>query len=90
MERGKLLEKEGTGLATPANRSAAKPGAPARVGRFLREVRAELRKVAWPTRRELTVYTAVVLVATILVAVFLGLIDLLIGQLLRLAGAIGG
>lgn len=33
-------------------------------GQFLREVRQELKKVAWPTRSEVLNYTAVVLVAT--------------------------
>ncbi|MGH3665310.1 MAG: preprotein translocase subunit SecE, partial [Egibacteraceae bacterium] len=32
-------------------------------GQFLREVRAELRKVAWPSRRELLSYSLVVLVS---------------------------
>jgi preprotein translocase subunit SecE len=31
---------------------------------FLREVRSELRKVAWPGRREVASYTVVVLVTT--------------------------
>jgi preprotein translocase subunit SecE len=31
---------------------------------FLREVRSELRKVAWPSRREVVSYTIVVLVTT--------------------------
>ena len=33
-----------------------------RIGRFVREVVAELRKVIWPTRKELLTYTAVVVV----------------------------
>nr|MDT0661016.1 preprotein translocase subunit SecE [Micromonospora sp. DSM 115978] len=33
-----------------------------RVGRFFREVVAELRKVIWPTRKELLTYTTVVVV----------------------------
>jgi preprotein translocase subunit SecE len=41
---------------------------------FLREVRSELRKVAWPNRREVTSYTIVVLVTTIvLVAIVWGM-----------------
>jgi preprotein translocase subunit SecE len=32
---------------------------------FLREVRAELRKVAWPSRKEIASYTVVVLVTTV-------------------------
>jgi len=34
------------------------------VGQFLREVRSELRKVAWPNRKEVTSYTIVVLITT--------------------------
>ena len=33
-----------------------------RMGLFYRQVLAELRKVVWPTRNQLTTYTAVVLV----------------------------
>ncbi len=38
-----------------------------RVGprQFLREVRQELKKVAWPTRREMLAYTVVVLVTVV-------------------------
>ena len=34
------------------------------VRQFLREVRSEMRKVAWPNRKEVTSYTIVVLVTT--------------------------
>jgi preprotein translocase subunit SecE len=45
-----------------------------RLGRFVREVIAELRKVIWPTRNELLTYTAVVVVfVTIVVAIVAGL-----------------
>ena len=41
---------------------------------FLREVRSELRKVAWPSRREVSSYTAVVLVTTfVLVGIVWGM-----------------
>ncbi len=33
--------------------------------RFLKEVAVELKKVAWPTRREMFAYTVVVLVAVV-------------------------
>jgi preprotein translocase subunit SecE len=38
---------------------------------FLREVRAELRKVIWPTRKELTTYTTV---AVIFIMVMVGVV----------------
>jgi len=41
---------------------------------FLREVRGELRKVAWPSRKEVTSYTIVVLVTTfVLVGIVWGM-----------------
>lgn len=35
----------------------------------------ELKKVKWPTRKELLASTAVVIVLTLIVALFLGLVD---------------
>lgn len=57
-----------------------------RIGKFLREARTELRKVAWPNRKELVTYTVVVIVATAIAAVFLGLVDLIFSQLIALLG----
>jgi preprotein translocase subunit SecE len=46
----------------------------ARLIRFVREVVAELRKVIWPTRKELITYTSVVIVfVAIMVAIVWGL-----------------
>jgi preprotein translocase subunit SecE len=47
------------------------------VVRYLRETRTELRKVHWPTRQEAWNLTKVVLVVTISMALFLGLLDYL-------------
>jgi len=45
-----------------------------RLARFYREVVAELRKVIWPTRKELVTYTTVVVVfVSIVVAITAGL-----------------
>ncbi len=45
-----------------------------RLGRFYREVVAELRKVIWPTRKELVTYTTVVVVfVSIVIAIVAGL-----------------
>jgi preprotein translocase subunit SecE len=46
-----------------------------KAGQFLRESRMELKKVKWPTRKELLASTAVVIVLTLIVAFFLGLVD---------------
>jgi len=47
---------------------------------FLQEVAVELRKVHWPTRKESTVATVVVVAITILMAGYLGLVDFLLSQ----------
>ncbi len=46
-----------------------------RIVQFLREVRAELRKVTWPTRRQMVIYTGVVVGLCLAMALFLGGID---------------
>ena len=50
---------------------------------FLGEVWAELKKVHWPTRKETYAATLVVLVITVLVAVFLGVVDFAISHLVQ-------
>jgi preprotein translocase subunit SecE len=54
---------ERKGKATPTrDRKADRPGLLARLVRFLREVVAELRKVIWPTRKQMLTYSVVVLI----------------------------
>lgn len=60
-----------------------------RATKFLREARAELRKVHWPTRKELIAYTIVVLFTTVVAAIFIGAADFLFAELLRLSGVLG-
>ncbi|MAR55734.1 MAG: preprotein translocase subunit SecE [Rickettsiales bacterium] len=47
--------------------------------KFIREVRQETAKVTWPTRKETLVSTAMVLVLTIIAAVFFLIVDNVIG-----------
>lgn len=59
-----------------------------RAGKFLREARAELRKVHWPNRKELVAYTVVVLGISVIVALFVFAGDVIFFRLLDLMGAI--
>jgi preprotein translocase subunit SecE len=54
-----------------------------RAADFLGEVWSELKKVHWPTRKETYAATIVVVVITIAVAVFLGLMDYAISHVVR-------
>jgi preprotein translocase subunit SecE len=61
-----------------------------RVSRFIRDARAELRKVNWPNRKELTTYTLVVIVITAIVSGFVGLVDFGLSELFGLLGFLRG
>lgn len=45
---------------------------------FIQQVRAEVAKVVWPTRREVLLTTVMVFIMAALTAVFFALVDLLI------------
>jgi preprotein translocase subunit SecE len=49
---------------------------------FLSEVKSEVRKVTWPTKKEAMGGTAVVLVVVFIMALFLGLVDLLLSKII--------
>jgi preprotein translocase subunit SecE len=42
---------------------------------YLKDTRAELTHVSWPTQKQIVIYTAVVIVISSLVAAFLGFFD---------------
>jgi preprotein translocase subunit SecE len=50
---------------------------------FLREVRSELSKVVWPERQQVIRTTAAVIALSLIVAVFLGAVDLGLTKLLE-------
>ncbi len=65
---------------SPRGATETKAAPLARLIRFLREVVSELRKVIWPSRRELVVYTAVVLVFVSFMVAFVALLDMGLGR----------
>ncbi|MCS6778450.1 MAG: preprotein translocase subunit SecE [Geminicoccaceae bacterium] len=56
---------------------------------FVREVRQELEKVTWPTRKELVATTLSVVAMSALAALFFFLVDQLLGWLVQLALGVG-
>ena len=50
---------------------------------FVKEARAELRKVNWPTRAQTVKFTGVVIGVSLAVAVFLGTLDYMFEYLSR-------
>jgi preprotein translocase subunit SecE len=50
---------------------------------FLREVKTELKKVTWPSRKDALSGTVVVLVAVFIIATFLGIVDSGLSNLIK-------
>jgi len=52
-----------------------------RIGLFYRQIVSELRKVVWPTKNQLTTYTAVVLVFVCFVILVVSIFDLILTKI---------
>ena len=50
---------------------------------YLREVKIELKKVTWPTRKQTIGSTAVVIVLVVIISFFLGIVDIGLSGLIR-------
>jgi preprotein translocase subunit SecE len=84
--RGAVARRDGTAVTGAAPRKPVKPdravkigdespGLGGRIARFIREVVAELRKVNWPSRKELLTYASVVIVFVVIMMSIVGLLD---------------
>jgi preprotein translocase subunit SecE len=67
----------------PSGRSL-QPAFLVKTTQFLREVKIELKKVTWPSRKETLASTAVVIILVIIISSFLGLVDMGLSSLIRL------
>ncbi|MBZ9572211.1 preprotein translocase subunit SecE [Patescibacteria group bacterium] len=56
---------------------------PKKIITFLKEVRLEMKKINWPTRRETIRNTLIVIGVSIVVAIFLGSLDFIFTRLLN-------
>ncbi|MCK5095735.1 MAG: preprotein translocase subunit SecE [Candidatus Pacebacteria bacterium] len=53
------------------------------LGQYLKETQAELKHVSWPTQKQITYFTIVVIIISIITAVFLGVADLGFSRILQ-------
>ena len=51
---------------------------------FLSEARKEIKKVVWPTKAQTLASTRVVIIFVALIAIFLGLVDFVLGRLVKI------
>ena len=54
-----------------------------RLKNYLTETRIELKKVTWPNKEELKEATRVVVVASILLTIFIGLVDQILSGIIK-------
>jgi len=78
-----------TGKKAKKAKTASKSGEPSNspivyVFNYLRQVVAELRKVIWPNRRQMSSYTSVVLAFLVFMVTLIGLVDLGLAKLVLL------
>src|SRR5207253_1397606 len=66
--------------ATRTRRGDDRPGRIRNIGTFYRQVVAELRKVIWPTRGELTTYTTVVVFFVLVMVLIVAIFDFAFGK----------
>jgi len=57
---------------------------------FIRQVRQEMSKVTWPSRRETAITTAMVFVMVTLASIFLMTVDIIFAELVQIVLQIGG
>ena len=89
-QQKRMLQKQGQlgDDGEPAARKRSTPAPPrptekrTSAPQFLREVRGELRKVAWPTRGEVVNYSIIVLVAIVLLTAYVAFLDYGFGDVL--------
>ena len=67
-----------------ANQATAKKGLFARIRDYFKGVASELKKVTWPSKKDLINYTLIVLAFIVFMGVVIGLLDLGSSELVKL------
>ncbi|MFH1798015.1 MAG: preprotein translocase subunit SecE [Candidatus Omnitrophota bacterium] len=55
-----------------------------KVGTFIGQVKVEMKKVAWPSKQELINSTVIVIVSTLILALYIGVCDLFLSRCVNL------
>ena len=76
--------------AAKAKKNSGKPGVLARAKSYLSSVRSEMKRVVWPTKKELVNYSVAVCASLVVVGIVIALLDAVIsGGLVLFAGLRG-
>ncbi len=85
-ENDKLEQSGKAGKAEKAKKTDknSKPGVFARAAKWLKEMKSELKKVQWPTRKQVVNNTLIVIACVIVVGVFIWIFDFIAGNAIQL------
>lgn len=78
-----VAARKASAAGSPASAKQPRDGVFAKAIQFLREVKVELKKVAWPSRKQTIGSTAVVIALVVLISLFLGVVDMGLSTLIR-------
>ena len=79
MAENEKLEQTKQPAPDKKSEKKAKPGIFARAGKWLKELKVELKKVVWPTRSQTINNTLIVIACVIVVGVFIWVFDFIAG-----------
>lgn len=62
-------------MAETTNQTAKKPGVFARISKYFKETKAEMKKVSWPNKEQLMHNTLIILVFIAIITIILSVLD---------------
>lgn len=88
-DEAKASNKKDSKAASKAKKNA-KPGLVARGKKYLSSVRSEMRRVTWPSKKELINYSITVCVSLVVVGIVIAVLDFAVGEGLMLFSSLRG
>lgn len=77
-------EEKKSAKKTDSKKSAKAVKKPSKIKKFFKDLKSEVKKIVWPTKKQVVNNTGVVLVAMAITALFIGGVDLGLKSLLDL------
>ena len=65
------------------NAAAKKPGFIQRIKRFTRDVASEMKKIVWPSKKQATNNTTIVIGVVVVASIFVGGFDIIVSSLVK-------
>ena len=84
MAENEKVEQAGQAKKDKKAEKKSKPGFFARAAKWFKDMKSELKKVQWPTRKQTINNTLIVIACVVIVGVFIWLFDFVAGQAIEL------